>query len=73
MNSRPVLPVMLKPLEPVLELTTATAGSFSTILAACCCSREMASKEISGEPCVTAKSSPVSSVGKKPLGTTVNR
>ena len=46
------------------EPTPETAGSASTISAACCCSTYIAWNEMSGEACVTPKISPVSSCGK---------
>ena len=60
------------PLEtPTVEPTLAIAGSCNSTSTTCFCRADIALKEMSGEARVEPWISPVSSIGRKPLGTTV--
>lgn len=69
MNIRPLFTVELPEVAPMNDPTVATAGSARTIDATFCCSRVIASKEMSCEASVVPIMIPVSCCGKNPFGT----
>ncbi len=70
--SRPVLPVLLGPPEPMTDMYSATSGSLESSAFIRCCRWLMTSKATPSSASVVTTSCPVSSLGKKPLGMTRN-